>query len=189
MGRHDTRSDSPRVKGSSPVRVNFFAEVILLEYDSGRSDRMIYLRKNSIESKYGGNAARYSSFWVIHNFKNIGILAQLLMRINWMCLPMKSILTQFYIFHDVLSSLFSTTKATNMHSSRMRNARSLTISHSIRWGMSAKPPPPHWMQTPLQDADPRVQTPSGCKPPHSHQIQTPQGTTPPRTEWQTLVKT
>ena len=42
--------DSPRVKGSSPVRGKFFAEFIFLYYNSGRSDRMIYLRKNSIVS-------------------------------------------------------------------------------------------------------------------------------------------
>ena len=64
-----------------------------------------------------------------------------------------------------------------MHSSRMRTARLLTISHSIHWGfaqppLSADPLPecrPLWMQTP--NADPLwMQTPldadpPGCRPP------------------------
>ena len=50
MGRHEnvnTRSEhySSRIKGSIPVRGNFFAEFIY----SGRSDRMIYLWKTSME--------------------------------------------------------------------------------------------------------------------------------------------
>ena len=46
-----TRSEhySPRVKGLIPVRGNFFVEFTAL-IQSGRTDRMIYLRKNSNES-------------------------------------------------------------------------------------------------------------------------------------------
>ena len=40
-------TDSPRVEGSIPVRGNFLAEFILLSYNTGRSDRMIYLWKTS----------------------------------------------------------------------------------------------------------------------------------------------
>ena len=38
---------SPRVEGLTPVRGNFFADFFLY-YNSGRSDRMIYLWKTSI---------------------------------------------------------------------------------------------------------------------------------------------
>ena len=47
IGRHETvntKSEhySPRLEGSIPVRGNVFADFILLKYNSGRSDRMIY---------------------------------------------------------------------------------------------------------------------------------------------------
>ena len=50
MGRHETvnrRSEhySTKVKGSITVRGNLFAEFILLLYNSGRTGRMISLRK------------------------------------------------------------------------------------------------------------------------------------------------
>ena len=52
LARHetvDTKSEhySTRVSGSIPVRGNIFDEFILLQYNSGRFDRMIHLRKNS----------------------------------------------------------------------------------------------------------------------------------------------
>ena len=48
-----------------------------------------------------------------------------------------------------------------MHSSRMRTARSLTVSHSIQWGVLPNPP---WMQIPL-DVDPLHAEPPGCRSP------------------------
>ena len=46
---------------------------------------------------------------------------------------------------------------TRMHSSRMRTARSLSVSHSIRWGGWVLPSP--------LDTDPQMQTPPpGCRP-------------------------
>ena len=41
-------TDSPRVKGSIPVRGNFFAEFIFLQYNSGCAARKIYFRETSI---------------------------------------------------------------------------------------------------------------------------------------------
>ena len=38
---------SPRVEGSIPFIGNFLVEFILLCYNSGRSDRIIYLKKTS----------------------------------------------------------------------------------------------------------------------------------------------
>ena len=54
MGRHETvntRSEhhSPKVKDSIPVKGNFFAEFVLPLYNSGRTDRMMYLRNTSNE--------------------------------------------------------------------------------------------------------------------------------------------
>ena len=45
----NTRSEhfSPRVIGSMSVKFNIFTEFILLQYNSDRTARMIYVRKNS----------------------------------------------------------------------------------------------------------------------------------------------
>ena len=43
----------------------------------------------------------------------------------------------------------------------MRTARSLTVSHSIQWGVLPNPP---WMQIPL-DVDPLHAEPPGCRSP------------------------
>ena len=53
LGRHETVNTrsvhfSSGVAGSIPVIGNFFAEFILLLYNSGRTVRMIYFRENSI---------------------------------------------------------------------------------------------------------------------------------------------
>ena len=42
---------SNKVNCSNPVRGNFFAVLFLLQYNSGRSDRMIYLWENLIMSQ------------------------------------------------------------------------------------------------------------------------------------------
>ena len=54
--------------------------------------------------------------------------------------------------------------ATRMHSSRMRTACLLTVSHSIRWGGLPNPP---WMQTPLPPRCRPSTLPTGCRPPQS----------------------
>ena len=57
---------SPRVEGSTPVRGNFFADFFsLIQYNSGRSDRMIYLRKTSNMASFSANHLRNSERYVL----------------------------------------------------------------------------------------------------------------------------
>ena len=78
---------------------------------------------------------------------------------------------------------------TRMHSSRMRTARSLTVSRRI----PRTPPYPPWeaCTPPRSMHAPRKHTPPGeaCTPPQRH-THTPPGNThaPPWTEWQTGAK-
>ena len=102
VARHERRSEhynSSRVKGSSPVRGSFFVEFILLSYNSGRSDRMIYLRKNSIECCSKWQADKFELLWLVtsdrcrwHNYN----------RFLWSVEKHHtSILTTYYLLHNL----------------------------------------------------------------------------------------
>ena len=63
LERHETVDTSSehyndKVAGSIPIRGNIFDEFIFLQYDSGRTARMIYFRENSNDQRTSLNSSR-----------------------------------------------------------------------------------------------------------------------------------